>query len=147
MGKAADARTKTHNVFNRQGDLVSSAVLFYYNPGTYNSSTRVHTSPTYTGYGCKVLENNPLLTSMRQIMDSNPEIKSTDKIMLLTYTGVLNTYNSSWVLQSSTTTTTGPEPRNGKHQISMNSKIYDVIVSSDIAVGIGALFQVLVREV
>ena len=147
MGRAADTRTKILNVFNNQGDLVSAAVLRYYNPGTNNSSTRVFTSPSYTGYVCKVLENNPMLTSMRKIMDSNPEIKATDKIMLLTYTGTLNTYNAAWVLQSSASTTTRPEPRNGEHQIVTNSIVYDVIVASDVVVGIKGLYQVIVRKV
>jgi len=147
MGRAADTRAKILNAFSTKGDLIPDAVLRVKDPGTRNASTRSFTSPSYTGYVCKAFQDNRGGVAMRNLMSANPEIQPTDKMFWLTYTGTLNTYNSSWVLQSSASTTARPEPRKGKHQIYADSILYDVIVATDMSIGIGGLFQVIARRV
>ena len=145
MGKLESKWTGAIAMMKRQGNLKQSGVLRVHSPGTYSKSTRSFSSPTYTGYTYYSIEDNKW-SSGRSLQSNLPEIFPTDKEFLIVYTKTAISYNSSWVEQSSASTTTRPQPEEG-NILYQNSLKYKVVIASDESAGTGILFRVLARKI
>jgi len=142
MGEAAELRKEILECFESEGDLIPAAILRVVAGSAYVPST-LGSTKAYYGYTCRALQDNKRLDGLRA---QNPEIKATDTTFWITYgnSGSKITYDSDWDEQSRATTTERPQPI-ATNTLVVSSVLYQVIVASDMAVGVGGLFLLVGR--
>ena len=143
MGKAAQAQATAKRIMTNFKDIVKDAELRRVSKSAFSTSTGDYGTKAYYGYTCLAVFNNGSLSNNDDSDQS--EVRPSDEVLLICYTGTKKTYNSTWVLQSSASSTEKLIPQAGD-KIIIGSTEYQVVLGNDYSAGASALFQAIVRR-